>query len=323
MMRIWPRLVAFTLMSAVNGQVSKMDRAGHLRTNQTTLDQMWERAKIIHVADSRLAVEAGGTKLRYLSADQVQSLISANEYKSGEKYFLGLDALDYEPFFAWSSSPVEPHGEKAPDGYLTLREIGGLISEFEMEVSLHTVALANWHRSHTHCARCGAPTSVAQGGAIRTCDKDKSEHYPRTDSAVIVLVRDHDDRILLGHQPVWPEGRFSCFAGFLEPGETFEQCVHREVLEESGIAVRDINYLGSQPWPFPASIMLSFTAVTDNPEAAEADGEEIEAIRWYTREQIAADIASGELLLPPGISIARRMIELWYGKPLEGVEAWR
>ena len=141
-------------MSAVNGQVSKMDRAGHLRTN--------------------LAVEAGGTKLRYLSASQVQSLIESGEYKSGEKYFLGLEELDEEPYFAWNASSVEPQCEKAPDGYLTLREIGGLISEFEMEISLHAVALANWHKSHTHCARCGAPTSVAQGGAIRICDKDQS-----------------------------------------------------------------------------------------------------------------------------------------------------
>ena len=104
-------------MSAVNGQVSKMDRAGHLRTNQTSLDQMWQRAKIIHVADARLAVEAGGTKLRFLSASQVQSLIESGEFKSGEKYFLGLDQLDQEPYFAWSASTVEPQGEKAPDGY--------------------------------------------------------------------------------------------------------------------------------------------------------------------------------------------------------------
>ncbi len=111
-----PRLVAFTLMSAVNGQVSKMDRAGHLRTNQTSLDQMWDRAKIVHFADSRLAVEAGGTKLRYLSAAEVQKLIASNQYKPGEKYFLGLDQLDQEPYFAWSASSVEPQGEKAPDG---------------------------------------------------------------------------------------------------------------------------------------------------------------------------------------------------------------
>jgi len=308
-----------------------MDRAGHLRTNQTTLDQMWQRAKIIHVADARLAVEAGGTKLHFLTSDEVASLISSNAFKSGERYFLGLDELDQEPYFAWNASSVEPQGENAPAGYLTLREIGGLISEFEMEISLHAVALANWHRSHTHCARCGAPTSVAQGGAIRTCDKDKSEHYPRTDSAVIVLVRDKDDRILLGHQPIWPEGRFSCFAGFLEPGETFEQCVQREVLEESGVLVREISYLGSQPWPFPASIMISFDAVTDAPEIARPDGQEITEVKWFSRAEVKAQSDAGTLLLPPTMSVARKMIDRWFaqgaegqgGAKLIGGETWR
>ena len=308
-----------------------MDRAGHLRTNQTTLDQMWDRAKIIHVADGRLAIESGGTKLRYLSAKEVQTLITSNEYKVGEKYFLGLDQLDQEPYFAWSASTVEPQGEKAPVGYLTLREIGGLISEFDMEIGLHTVALSNWHKSHTHCARCGAPTSVAQGGAIRICDKDKSEHYPRTDCAAIVLVRDHDDRILLGHQPIWPEGRFSCFAGFLEPGETFEQCVQREVLEESGVAVREVHYLGSQPWPFPASIMISFDAITDFPETARPDGQEITEVKWFSRAEVKAQSDAGTLLLPPTMSVARKMIDRWFaqgaegqgGAKLLGGETWR
>ena len=279
---------------------------------------MWQRAKIIHVADSRLAVEAGGTKLRFLSALQVQTLIEGGAYKLGEKYFLGLDEIDQEPYFAWNSSPIAEPSEKAPDGYLTLREIGGLISEFDMEVSLHAVALANWHKSHTHCARCGAPTSVAQGGAIRICEKDKSEHYPRTDCAVIVLVRDKDDRILLGHQPVWPEGRFSCFAGFLEPGETFEQCVQREVLEESGVAVREISYLGSQPWPFPASIMISFDAITDFPEMAQPDGQEITEVKWFSRAELKAQSDSGTLLLPPTMSVARKMIERWFASGPEG-----
>jgi len=308
-----------------------MDRAGHLRTNQTTLDQMWQRAKIIHVADARLAVEAGGTKLHFLTSDEVASLISSNAFKSGERYFLGLDEIDQEPYFAWNASPIEPQGENAPAGYLTLREIGGLISEFEMEISLHAIALANWHKSHTHCARCGAPTSVAQGGAIRTCDKDKSEHYPRTDSAVIVLVRDKDDRILLGHQPIWPEGRFSCFAGFLEPGETFEQCVQREVLEESGVLVREISYLGSQPWPFPASIMISFDAVTDAPEIARPDGQEITEVKWFSRAEVKAQSDAGTLLLPPTMSVARKMIDRWFaqgaegqgGAKLIGGETWR
>lgn len=292
---------------------------------------MWQRAKIIHVADARLAVEAGGTKLHFLTSDEVASLISSNAYKSGERYFLGLDELDQEPYFAWNASSVEPQGENAPAGYLTLREIGGLISEFEMEISLHAIALANWHKSHTHCARCGAPTSVAQGGAIRTCDKDKSEHYPRTDSAVIVLVRDKDDRILLGHQPIWPEGRFSCFAGFLEPGETFEQCVQREVLEESGVLVREISYLGSQPWPFPASIMISFDAVTDAPEIARPDGQEITEVKWFSRAEVKAQSDAGTLLLPPTMSVARKMIDRWFaqgaegqgGAKLLGGETWR
>jgi NAD+ diphosphatase len=279
---------------------------------------MWQRAKIIHVSDTRLAVEAGGTKLRFLTASQVKSLIESGDYKLGEKYFLGLDEIDQEPYFAWNSSPIAEHSEKAPDGYLTLREIGGLISEFDMEVSLHAVALANWHKSHTHCARCGAPTSVAQGGAIRICEKDKSEHYPRTDSAVIVLVRDHDDRILLGHQPVWPEGRFSCFAGFLEPGETFEQCVQREVLEESGVAVREISYLGSQPWPFPASIMISFDAITDFPEMAQPDGQEITEVKWFSRAELKAQSDAGTLLLPPTMSVARKMIDRWFASGPEG-----
>ena len=308
-----------------------MDRAGHLRTNQASLDQMWQRAKIIHVADGRLAVEAGGTKLHFLTSDEVASLISSNAFKSGERYFLGLDELDQEPYFAWNASSVEPQGENAPAGYLTLREIGGLISEFEMEISLHAIALANWHKSHTHCARCGAPTSVAQGGAIRSCDKDKSEHYPRTDSAVIVLVRDKDDRILLGHQPIWPEGRFSCFAGFLEPGETFEQCVQREVLEESGVLVREISYLGSQPWPFPASIMISFDAVTDAPEIARPDGQEITEVKWFSRAEVKAQSDAGTLLLPPTMSVARKMIDRWFaqgaegqgGAKLIGGETWR
>jgi NAD+ diphosphatase len=298
-------------MSAVNGQVSKMDRAGHLRSNQTTLDQMWAKAKIVHFSDGRLAVSADATELHFLSAIQIEALIKSGEFKAGEKYFLGLDALDSEPYFAWNSDHPKLQSDDAPAGYVTLREIGGDLDEMQMELALHTVALSNWHKTHPHCARCGAPTSVAMGGAVRTCDADKSEHYPRTDCAVIVLVCDADDRILLGRQAIWPEGRFSCFAGFLEPGETFEQCVQREVYEESGVAVREINYLGSQPWPFPASIMISFEAITDFPEVARPDGEEIVEIKWLSRTQFNEQVADGSLTLPPIMSVSRKMIDRW------------
>ena len=298
-------------MSAVNGQVSKMDRAGHLRSNQTTLDQMWAKAKIVHFSDGRLAVSADATELRFLNAAQIEAFIESGEFKAGEKYFLGLDQLDNEPYFAWNSSHPKSQSDEVPAGYATLREIGGDLDEMQMELALHTVALSNWHKTHPHCARCGAPTSVALGGAVRTCDADKSEHYPRTDCAVIVLVRDHEDRILLGRQAIWPEGRFSCFAGFLEPGETFEQCVQREVNEESGVAVREINYLGSQPWPFPASIMISFEAITDFPEVARPDGEEIVEIKWLSRTQFNEQVADGSLSLPPIMSVSRKMIDRW------------
>jgi NAD+ diphosphatase len=164
---------------------------------------------------------------------------------------------------------------------------------------------------------------VDLGGAARFCDADQSQHHPRTDSAVIVLIKDRADRILLGHQPVWPEGRFSTFAGFLEPGETFEQCVSREVFEESNITVSEIKYLGSQPWPFPASIMIAFEAVTDNPGVAKGDGEEITEVRWFSREELKAAAADGSLLLPPRISVARKMIEGWLGEVALGGETWR
>jgi NAD+ diphosphatase len=208
-------------------------------------------------------------------------------------------------------------------GFTTLREVGAALSDIDVELALHGVALSNWHRAHPCCAKCGAPTRVDLGGAVRVCDVDKSQHHPRTDSAVIVLIRDKDDRILLGHQPVWPEGRFSCFAGFLEPGETFEQCVAREVFEESGVTVREINYLGSQPWPFPASIMISFDAVTDFPESARPDGTEITEVKWFTRDQLRAEANAGTLLLPPTISVARKMIERWLGETAHGGETWR
>ncbi|MFY8255390.1 MAG: NAD(+) diphosphatase, partial [Candidatus Planktophila sp.] len=118
-------------------------------------------------------------------------------------------------------------------------------------------------------------------------------------------------------------GRYSTFAGFLEPGETFEQCVSREVLEESAVTVSEINYLGSQPWPFPASIMIAFEAVTDNPEVARGDGEEITDVKWFTRAELLAAAGDGSLLLPPTMSVARKMIERWLGQRAPGGETWR
>lgn len=309
-------------MSAIQQHPSCIDRAGELRTNQATLDELWLQAKILHIADGRIA--ARDEKLTFASATEISTIAVSGKFTEGTRYFLGLDLTDRSPYFVWDTQWVgDVSDEVKAAGFTTLREIGAQLSPIESELALHATALSNWHRAHPRCPRCGGATRVDLGGAARYCDTDQSQHHPRTDSAVIVLIKDRADRILLGHQPVWPEGRFSTFAGFLEPGETFEQCVSREVFEESRIKVSEISYLGSQPWPFPASIMIAFEAVTDNPEDAQGDGAEITQVKWFSRAELKAAAADGSLLLPPSISVARKMIEGWLGEKAVGGETWR
>jgi NAD+ diphosphatase len=285
-----------------------MDRSGELRNQPEILEQLWHEALIIEVGKGRIRSTAEGL-----------SFIDPALAVGGERYFLGIDRATGSSYFAWASGAVV---SDVAD-YLSLRELAGGLSPLHLELSMHAIALANWHDAHPHCSKCGAPTRVDLAGAVRVCDVDQSQHHPRTDAAVIVLIKDRADRILLGHQPVWPEGRFSAFAGFLEPGETFEQCVAREALEESGVKLSEIKYLGSQPWPFPASIMIAFEAVTDAPDDARPDGEEITEVKWFSREELKAAAADGSLLLPPTVSVARRMIEGWLGEKAVGGELWR
>lgn len=285
-----------------------MDRSGELRSQPEKLDELWQSAQIIEVGKGRVRSTTSG--LTYVSPAQAVG---------GERYFLGINRESNKPYFAWASGAVVSDVQD----YLTLRELAGELSPLELEITMHAIALSNWHDAHPHCSKCGAPTRVGLGGAVRVCEVDESQHHPRTDAAVIVLIKDSDDRILLGHQPVWPEGRFSTFAGFLEPGETFEQCVARESFEEAGVTLREVKYLGSQPWPFPASIMIAFEAITDAPEDARPDGEEITELKWFSRAELKAAAADGTLLLPPTVSVARRMIEGWLGETAVGGETWR
>ena len=312
-------------MSTLKPISAPLDRASELRSDEAELNRLWSAAKIIRVAESKLATD--GTSLRFLTAAEVEKLIASKIFTPGDKYFLGIDSATEVAYFAWDCDEVGlAAGESSTDGMASLRELGGILDEFHLGISMHATALSNWHRSHPHCARCGAETTSTLGGSVRVCVKDQSQHHPRTDSAVIVLVKDKDDRILLGHQPIWPDGRFSTFAGFLEPGETFEQCVEREVFEESGVKVNEIKYLGSQPWPFPASIMIAFSAVVVDPSTAKADSVEITEVRWFTRDELKSSVADGSLLLPPTISVARKMIAMWFGPgadKLTGGESWR
>ena len=312
-------------MSTLKPISAPLDRASELRSDEAALDRLWNSAKIIRVSNSKLATD--GKSLLFLTATEVEKLIASKIFTSGDKYFLGIDTASKAAYFAWDCDEVGlPAGETSTEGLASLRELGATLDEFQLGISMHVIALSNWHRSHPHCSKCGAETKSTLGGSVRVCIKDQSQHHPRTDSAVIVLVKDKDDRILLGHQPIWPDGRFSTFAGFLEPGETFEQCVEREVFEESGVKVNEIKYLGSQPWPFPASIMIAFSAVVDDPSTAKADGVEITEVRWFSRDDLKSSVADGSLLLPPTISVARKMIAMWFGpgaEKLTGGESWR
>jgi NAD+ diphosphatase len=228
---------------------------------------------------------------------------SPEEHADAERYFLGEYAGT--PYYA---VPVPAAGPR--DGadvvWRGLRELGADLPDLDSGLLVAAVGLASWHARHPRCPRCGNPTEVAQAGWSRHCPVDGSDHWPRTDPAVIMLVHD-GDRCILGRQPSWPAGRYSILAGFVEPGESLEQAVAREVAEEVGVAVTDIEYLGSQPWPFPASLMLGFTArLAGDPTITLADAELAEA-RWFTRDEVREHFVR----LPPSVSIAYRIITDW------------
>ncbi len=198
-----------------------------------------------------------------------------------------------------------------------LRQMGSALPARDAGLGVTAVALAAWHRSHRSCPRCGSATVVGQAGWVRTCPVDGRDQYPRTDPAVIMAVVDDGDRLLLGHAAQWPEHRFSTLAGYVEPGESLEAAVRREVGEEVGIGIGEVSYRGSQPWPFPASLMLAFRAEATS-TAITVDGVEVTEARWFTRDELVAAVASGDVLLPSTASIARALIEEWAGAPLPG-----
>ncbi|TFB94740.1 NAD(+) diphosphatase [Cryobacterium sp. HLT2-28] len=218
--------------------------------------------------------------------------------------------------------------EPRPEAWASLRTLATELSDRDAGLFTEALGLANWHVSHPHCPRCGAATTVESAGWSRLCPVDGGQVFPRTDPAVIVLITDADDRILLGSNALWENNRYSLLAGFVEPGESLEAAVIREMFEESGLRVTDPVYLGSQPWPFPASIMFGFTArLADgqSPGGLLPDGEEILDLRWFSRDELRASGAS--IILPGRSSIARAIIEAWLGEPIDfgpdQVHGWR
>ena len=291
--------------------VAEIDRSAHLRSDEAYLQSSWPNALVLQFNSEKFASQSN--QLTFVKG------ASLGEYDSQIDYFLGVK--DGENFFL-----RHLNDETLTSEFKSLRAIGSFLSPRDIGLAVHAQGLANWHSKHPRCSLCGGPTVVVLAGAVRRCPTDQSEHYPRTDSAIIVLIKNDKDQILLGRQKVWPKYRFSTFAGFVEPGESFEHCVIREVREEAGVELTKINYLGSQPWPFPASLMIAFEAITNTPELARPDGDEIEEIRWFSREEMKSAILDKSLILPFEISVARQMINAWYGdgadKDLAGNRSW-
>ncbi|MDR2294563.1 MAG: NAD(+) diphosphatase [Microbacterium sp.] len=215
------------------------------------------------------------------------------------------------PAASADGSPISDPGRTPPAAWATLRALHPAVAAPDGALLLEAVSLARWILDAGHCAFCGAEARLTTGGWARTCTACGREHFPRTDPAVIVAVTD-GDRLLLGSNAMWEQRRYSCFAGFVEAGESLEEAVRREVKEESGIDVERVAYAGSQAWPFPRSLMLGFRAHARDARTAHADGEEILDVRWFTRAEIRAAYAGElDLLLPGKPSIAHELISGW------------
>jgi NAD+ diphosphatase len=271
-------------------------------------DDAWLSAAWAHPSSKLLVVD----EARALVAGDRLVWTPPGSAPEGERLFLGTpdDGESGAAFFAAIANlpDAPPEGARAA----SLRDVGSVLSADEAALLSEAAALERWHARNPFCPRCGSSTTATLGGHVRVCVDDGSEHYPRTDPAVIMLVVDDEGRALLGHQPSWPIGRMSTLAGFVEAGETVEAAVAREVLEEVGVRVDAVRYVESQPWPFPSSLMLAFTAHAASSELA-VDGVEISDARWFARDELTTCVSDGSLRLPMRSSVAFRLIERWYG----------
>ncbi|MFL6177995.1 MAG: NAD(+) diphosphatase [Ornithinibacter sp.] len=291
---------------------SALDRRGDLRADPRLLARLLADpdTRVLRLVGDRVEVsDAGGGPAVVLAppvaADAARLALYLGE--SGGHAVVGVVADDRAD--AVADDPA----------WRTLRSVGADLDDLGAQAFATTLALANWHRTHGHCPRCGAATAPVLAGWIRRCPADASEHYPRTDMAVIMAVVDADDRILLARGKGFRGNGMSVLAGFVEPGESLAAAVAREVAEEVGIEVTDVTYLGDQPWPFPSSLMLGFTARALGTDLR-LQAEEIEAARWFTRDELVAAIADGSVVVSGRISISRRIIEHWFGGALDAPE---
>ncbi|GAB2816995.1 hypothetical protein GCM10027022_03910 [Alpinimonas psychrophila] len=307
------------------------DRNGVARTRPDLLAELWadEATRVIVMWKGRTRLAQGALVL--LAPSDMDSLgFVLRSDDDSLRLYLG-ESIEEAPGEAAGTSfiAVILTDEQAAilgapeEDWSDLRVVAPVLTDRDAGLFTQALALANWHVSYGHSPKTGSRTIPDQAGWIRASTVDGAQVFPRTDPAVIVMITDHDDRLLLGNNALWEANRYSLLAGYVEPGESLESAVIREVFEESGIDVVDPVYLGSQPWPFPASLMLGFHAKLApgaDPEKLTPDGEEILAVRWFTRDELRASTES--IILPGPVSIARAMIEHWLGETLDQDVTW-
>ena len=270
-----------------------LDRADHLRANEAAIGELRRQAVALQLA-----------------------------WDNGAPAVDDQGKLCWEP--AWGRPPLflglekgEPRFSHLPDGTAPIdaRAHFQLLSQLDAQqapIFAAALSLANWHRRHGFCSVCGKPTEPNRGGWSRACGECGAEHYPRVDPVVIMLA-EHNGRLLLGRQPHYPPGRYSALAGFVEPGESMEAAVSRELMEEAGIAVRNVRYLASQPWPFPNSLMIGAHAEAID-DSLTIDTNELEDARWFERSDVVAALKhdpAAPFQAPPSSAIARSLLEAW------------
>lgn len=307
------------------------DRNGIARTRPELLSELWadEATRIIVLWKGRARMVDSALVL--LAPSEMDSLgFGLDSNDDALRLYLGESLEDLPGESAGTSFIAVILSDEqasvlgnAEEDWSDLRLVAPVLTDRDAGLFTQALALANWHLSYGHSPKTGSRTAPDQAGWVRASTVDGAQVFPRTDPAVIVMITDHDDRLLLGNNALWEPNRFSLLAGYVEPGESLEAAVIREVFEESGVIVVDPVYLGSQPWPFPASLMLGFHAKLAPGVDAEnltPDGEEILAVRWFTRDELRASTES--IILPGPVSIARAMIEHWLGDTLDQDVTW-
>lgn len=283
---------------------SLLDRADHIRADPGAVEGLMNgRARLLRLDGLDPEISEEGTLIwgGLADADPASELV-----------FLGLDGdrgcfAEVGPKLLGNGTPAGPRSWQA----MNLLQPGDLATYGGAR------SLVDWHGRHRFCAKCGAPTRIAKGGWQRNCEREScgAEHFPRVDPVTIMIV-EHGDGVLLGRQPRFPEGSYSALAGFVEPGESIEEAVARETLEEAGVQVRDVSYVCSQPWPYPSSLMMGCHAFADDPTIV-VDRTELEDARWFTRKQVAAAVLDGDVTAfkpPPPHAIAHQLMRWWVTK---------